>query len=126
MQDVDRPDHIEALPEPARACRPRVEAEPLRVVPRPEGPHRIGGHRRRRRCLGQGPAVRPPKAEGAVGLSIDLVALLVDRAVVPAAEQGEVRERGRAALCPVADVMPLPDGEPAAREAAADRDMLSP
>ncbi len=47
MQDVDRPCHVQALPEPARACRPRVEAKPLRVVPRPEGLDRIGGHRGR-------------------------------------------------------------------------------
>ena len=95
-----------------------MEAEPLRVVLRPEGPHRIGGHRGRRRHLGQGPAVRPPEPERAVGLPIDLVALLVNRAVVPATEQGEVRERGRAALRPVAEMMPLAEREPAAREAA--------
>jgi hypothetical protein len=52
-------------------------------------------------------------------LSIDLVAFLVDRAVVSSAEQREVRERGRAALRPVADVMPLAEREPAARKAAA-------
>jgi len=51
-------------------------------------------------------------------LSIDLIALLVDRAVVPATEQREVRERGWAALRPVTDVMPLAEPEPAAREAA--------
>ena len=74
-----------------------MEAEPLRVVPRPEGPHRIGGHRGRRRDLGQGPAVRPPEAERAVGAALDPVALLVNRAVVPATEEREVRERGQAA-----------------------------
>ena len=115
MQDVDRPDHIETLPQPTRTRRPRVEAEPRRVVPRPEDPNGIGGQRRRRRHLGQGPAVRPPEAERAVGLALDVVALLVHRAVVPAAKQGEVRERGGAALRPVAEVMPLAEGEPAAR-----------
>jgi hypothetical protein len=119
MQDVERPGQIQALPQPVRARRPRVEAEPLRVVVGAEGLDRIGGHRGRRRDLGQGPAVRPPEPEGPVGLSRHGVALLVDRAVVPATEQHEVRERGRAALRPVADVMPLAEPEPAAREAAA-------
>src|SRR5881397_1504401 len=36
-QDVDRPAEIQALPEPARARRPRVQSEALGVVPRPEG-----------------------------------------------------------------------------------------
>jgi hypothetical protein len=57
--------------------------------------------------------------EHAVGLPNDLIALLMDRAMVPATEQGEIRERGWAALRPVPDVMPLAKGEPAAREAAA-------
>jgi len=91
MQDADRPAHIQALPEPARARRPRVEAEPLRLVPRLEGLSGIGRHRDWRRNLGQGPAVRPPEPERAVGLSIDLVAFLVHRAVMPATQQGEVR-----------------------------------
>ncbi len=119
MQNVDRPAHIQTFPQPARACRPRVEAEALSVVPRPEGLDRIGGHRDRRRDLGQRPAVRPPERERAVGLWIDRVALLVDRAVVAATEEREVRERGGAAVGPVAQVMPLGQWEPAAREAAA-------
>jgi hypothetical protein len=96
-----------------------VETKPLRIVPRPERLDRIRGHRGRPRDVGQEPAVRPPEPERAVGLSIDLVALLVDRAVMPATEEREVRERGRATLRPVPDVMPLAEREPAAREAAA-------
>src|SRR5439155_25095828 len=63
--------------------------------------------------------VRSPKPERAVGLPIDLVPLLVDRAMVPATEQGEVREPGRPALRPVGDVMSLAKRDPAARETAA-------
>jgi len=118
MQDVDRPAHIQALPQPARACRPRMQPESQRVVLRPELLHRIGGHRGRRRDFGQGPAVRPHEPERAVGLPIDLVALLVDRAVVSATEQCQVRQRGRPPLRPVAKVMPLAEGKPAAREPA--------
>ena len=118
MQDVDRVAHIQALPQPGRAGRPRVQAEPLRVVLRSKGLDRIGRHSRRGRDLGKQPAVRSPEAERAVRLSIDLIALLVYRPVVPATEHGEVRERGWAALRPVADVMPLAERQPAAREAA--------
>jgi hypothetical protein len=46
----------------------------------------IAGHFRRRRHFGENSAVRATELKLAVGLSIDLVALFVDRAVVPAAE----------------------------------------
>ncbi len=96
-----------------------MEAAPLRVVPGPEGLDGVGGYRGGRRHLGQEPAVRAPEPELAVGLSIHLVALLVHRAVVPATEQREVRERRRAASCPVADVVPLAEREAAAGKATA-------
>jgi hypothetical protein len=86
MQDVDRPAHIEVLSQPAGAGSPGIEAEALRDVPRPEDAHRIGGHRGRRRDVGQGPAVRPPELQRIVGLSFHLVALLVDRTVVTTTE----------------------------------------
>jgi len=119
MQDVDRPTHVQALSQPTRARRPRVQAKPLRVVPRSEDVHGIVEHPRRRGHLPQDPAVRAAELKVAVGLSLELVALLVDRAVVPATEQGEVRERRRAALRPVPDVMSLAERKPAAWEAAA-------
>src|SRR3989442_1087362 len=100
MQDADRPPQIQTLPQPARARRPRVETEPLRVVPLSEGLDRISGHRGRRRDIGQGSAIRTPELERAVGLSIHLIALLVYRAMVPATEESEVRERGGPALRP--------------------------
>jgi hypothetical protein len=62
----------------------------LRVVPRSEDLRGIAGHLRRSQDLGQKPAVRATEAKLAVGLSTELVALLVDGAVVPATEQGEV------------------------------------
>jgi hypothetical protein len=51
MQNVDRVAHVEALPQPGRACRARVQAESLRVVLRPQGLHWIGRHRGRGRDL---------------------------------------------------------------------------
>ncbi len=95
-----------------------MDVEASRDVLRPKDVRRIGGHRGRRRSRGEEPPVRPPELERAVGLSLHLVALLVDRAVVTATEQREVGERGRAALRPVADVMPLTERQSAAREAA--------
>jgi hypothetical protein len=81
--------------------------------------HRIAEYLRSRRDLGQKPAVRPAEAKLAVGLSIELVALLVDGAMVPTTEQGQIRERRGASLCPVTDVMSLAESRSAAREAAA-------
>ena len=107
MQDADRPPKIQTLAQPARARRPRVEAKTLCVVPLSEGLARISGHRSGRRDIRQDPTVRLPEPERAAGLSIDLVALLVHRAVVPPTEQREVRQRGRAALRPMPHVMPL-------------------
>jgi hypothetical protein len=52
MQDVDRPAQIQTLSQPQRARRPRMKAQPLRVVPRSKNLDRIGGHRGRRRDLG--------------------------------------------------------------------------
>ena len=118
MHDVDRPAHVQALAQPPRSRRPRADAEPLRLVPRPERLDGIVGYRSERRHLGQESPVRAPEPEHAVGLSIHLVALLMDRAVVPAAYEHEVRERRRAALRPVAEVMALAEREPAAGKAA--------
>jgi hypothetical protein len=119
MQDVDGPAHVQALPQPTRGRGPRVQAKSLRVVPRSEDLHGIVGHLRRRRNLGQKPAVRAAEAKLAVGLSIEPIALLVDRTVMSATEQGEVRERGGAAVGPVTDVMALAEADTAAREATA-------
>ena len=68
-----------------------------------------------------------PERQLAVRLSIDLVALLVDRAVVPATEHGEVRQRRGAAVGPVTDVMAL--AEPDVRSPGSDspgRDAAAP
>jgi len=79
----------------------RVHGKSLRIMSGSENLHRIVPHLRRRRDVGQHSAIRPPKPQLAIGLSIDLVALVVDGAVVAAAEQCEVRESGGAASCPV-------------------------
>ena len=119
MQDVDRPAHVQALPQPPRGRGPRVDAESLRVVPRSQERHGIVGHLRRTRNVGQRPAVRAAEPKLAVGLSIKPVALFMDRAVVPATEHGEIRQRGGTALGPVTDVMALAEPNAATRKTAA-------
>ena len=65
-----------------------VELEDGRVVELglPRGLHGITEHLGRRRDLGQDPAVGATEPKFAVRLSVDLVALLVDRAMVAATE----------------------------------------
>jgi len=86
VQDVDRPNHIQPLPEPARARRPRVDVKSSRIVTNAESLDGITGHRGGRRHLGQRVAVRPPEPERAVGPARDLETLLVHRPVMPAAQ----------------------------------------
>jgi hypothetical protein len=106
-------------PQPAGAARPRVHGDSPRLVLRQQRPYRIGGHWGRGRDIWHGLPVWPPEPERAIGLAVDLKALLVHRAVVAATQQGEVRERGGAAAGPVTQVMPLAERHPAAREPTA-------
>ena len=119
MQHADGPAHVQALPKPPGESCARVKAEPLSLVPRAEGRHRIGGHSNRWWHVGERPAIRSPELEGPVGPTLDLVALLVHRAMVPATEQGEIRQRGWAAVGPMPEMMPLGEAQSAPRETAA-------
>ena len=96
-----------------------MKMKPLSDVARLETLHRIGEHCGRRRHLGQRPTIGPSELERAVWVSIDVVALLVDGAVMAATEQGEIRERGGATLRPVTEMMPLGEAPVAARKPAA-------
>jgi hypothetical protein len=124
VQHVDRPAQVQPLSEPAGACCICVKAKALGVVAGSEDRDRISGSCRGRRHLGERPTIRALELEGPVGLTRHLIALLVHRAVVPPAEQREVRERRGPALRPVVEMMPLGDANPAAREAAAPISML--
>ena len=86
MQYVDRPAHVKALPQPSGEPRARMELKPTRGVLRSKRRHRIGRQRRRRWRLGQRAAIRPTKLERAVGHTLDLVTLFVDRAVMATAK----------------------------------------
>ncbi len=119
MQDADGPADVQALPEPARCRSARVQVKPVRFIPRSEDLHRIAAHLRRMRDLGQNLAVGAAETKLAIRLSIELVSLLMDGAMVAAAEQSEIRERGGTAVGPVTDVMTLTEANAAARKAAA-------
>ena len=119
MQHADGPADVQALPQPARCRSARVQVEPVRFIPRSEDLHRIAAHLRRMRDLGQDLAVGAAESKLAIRLSIELVSLLMDGAMVAAAEQGEIRERGGAAVGPVTDVMTLTERAPAAGKTAA-------
>ena len=102
----------------------RMHNEPRRFVLSPENIHRIDGRGGRRRDLGQQSVVRVAEAQLAIGLSFDLVALFMDRAVMATAQKGEIGERGGPPLRPVPDVMTLAEPHAAAREATAPVPML--
>ena len=63
-----------------------MQDELLRIVPRSQGVRCIARHFRSTRDIGQKPAIRAAEPELAIGLSIDLEALLVNGAMVPATE----------------------------------------
>jgi hypothetical protein len=107
------------LPQPTWGRSVRVQMESLRTVLRPEALHGIARHSPRSWNLGQNPPVRTAEAQLAAGFSFELIALLVNGAVMTATEQREIRQRGGAALGPVTDVMSLAKTNAAPWEAAA-------
>jgi hypothetical protein len=119
MQDVDRPDDVQRLAEPARSRRQGVQREPLRLMLCPESLHGVPTNLWGRRDVGQQPTVRTAEAQLTIGQSIDLVALFVNSAVVPATEHGEIRQRSGASVGPVTDVVALTEPRSTAREATA-------
>src|SRR5207249_7742954 len=91
-----------------------VQGESVLLVPRADDGHRIRRQIGRPRNLRDDPAIGSRELKLAVRLAFYLVAFLVDRAMVPTTEHGEVRERCRAAVGPVADVMALAEAHAAA------------
>src|SRR5262245_7701198 len=85
---------------------------------------RISGRDRRRRCFGQDPPIRSAELEGTARLAFEPKSLLVDRSVMPATQQREIRESRGPAFRPVAHVMTLAEPDSTARKAAAVISML--
>src|SRR6266850_3390194 len=119
MQHVDRIAHVETLALPARHRRARVQSKSVVLIPRSDDGHRIRRQIDGPRHLRNDPAVGVLELQLAVRLAFDLVALLVDRAMVSPTEHREVRECRGAALRPVTDVVSLTEPHATAREATA-------
>jgi hypothetical protein len=124
VQNVDRPAQIQTFSGPVGMGRVRTELKPLRDVTDPEHRDRIPLAPGRCRHLREEAAIGPPELERPVGPTRRLIALLVHRPVMPAAEQRQIRERGGAALRPVVEMVSLGDAHAATREATAPVPML--
>src|SRR5262249_51898872 len=124
MQDAEGRAHTRALPQPRGMCRARVQVESPGFVLCPKRVDGIRRHRRWRRYVGKRSTIRAPEQECSVRFSVDPISVLVDRAMVSATKQCEIRQRRRAATRPVLDMMPLADGDAAAREATVSISML--
>ena len=105
VKDVDRPANIQSSAEPARTLR--MDVETAREVVGPKSTERISGHSGRMWDLGQRSPVRPAELARTVEPTLHAETVLVDRAMMPAAEQREVRQRRRPTLRPVANVVAL-------------------
>jgi len=86
MEHVDRVAYVESFAQPARHRRPRVQGQSRCDVLRSESPDGISRDLRRRRDVGQHPAVRSPEMQRAVRLALDLASLLVDRTMMTTAQ----------------------------------------
>ena len=67
-----------------------MEHKPFRFILRSHRLHRIARHFRTKWDLGQQLAVRPAESQLSVRLSIDLIAILMDGSMVPAAKHSEI------------------------------------
>ena len=96
-----------------------MKVEPLRFMPRSQSVDGIGWQRNPRQNLGKKSPVRTAESQLSVGVSLDLVALFMNRAVMPTTEDSEIRQCGGATVRPMTDVVPLAEPRAAAGEAAA-------
>jgi len=79
----------------------------------------MSAYLRRARHLGQRAAIGTAEPKLASGIAFDLITLFVHGAMVAPTEHGQVRERCRPSLSPVADVMTLAEAHAAPWEATA-------
>src|SRR5262245_30921874 len=93
MEDIHRVAQVQAVAQPSRRGRVRVDHDALRLVPGPDRLLGIGVEVGGRRHVRNRPAAGTPELEFAVRPAFHPEALLVHRAVVAPAQQGQVRER---------------------------------
>src|SRR5688572_32793822 len=89
------------------------------LVPRSKRADRIVGDRGQRRNVGQRLSVGSPEAQLTISLLLEVISVLMDGAVMTPTQHREVRERRRATLGPVTDVMRLSETHAAAWKPAA-------
>ena len=119
MQHINRVADIQPLAAPERYRGPRAQNEILSTILRSQDVDRVGRCRQRARYFGQEPPIRTAEPQLTVVVAVDLVTLLVNGTMMPSTQHGQIRERSRAILGPVADVMALSESNPAARETTA-------
>src|SRR4030095_15740269 len=119
MEHVDRIANVETLAQPGGSGGPWAHRDAGRIVVNLQRARGIGWRRRRTRYIGHDPTIRAAKSQLTVRHALDAIAFLVDRAVMTAAEQHQIRQCRRAAVGPVTDVMRLAEAPVAAREATA-------
>jgi hypothetical protein len=107
VQDVNGPSDIEPFSPPARCRGVRVHVQSVRSMLHSEISHWIVRRLGRWRNVRDEATIRPAESQLAIRVAIDLVALLVDSAVVTATQHDQIRERGGPAVSPVMDVMSL-------------------
>jgi hypothetical protein len=90
VQHVDGVSDVEPLSPPIRSRGPRAHDDPGSVVVRSEGADRVSRSFRRARHIRYHATIRAAEAQLTIGLSIHLIALLVDGPVMATAEQHEV------------------------------------
>jgi len=117
MQHIDRVADIQALTKPERHPGAPVQEQLLGMILRSQDGDRIGRHLRGTRHLRHKQPIRPAESQLSAGVASDLIALFVNSTMVAPTEQGEVRERSRSSLGPVADVMALTEADFTARKA---------
>ena len=86
MEHVDGVADVEAFSPPTRSCGPRAHDNPGRIVVCSDGADRVSRGLRWVGHIRYHATVRATEAQLTIGLSIHLIALLVDGAVMAATE----------------------------------------
>jgi hypothetical protein len=107
MQDVDRVSDVETLPEPSGRTAVRANRDTFLIVPCSQHAGGMVWDSGGDRHFGKNLTIRTAEAQLAVRLAIDSIAFLVNRPMMPATQERQVRQRGRASLSPMTDVMAL-------------------
>ena len=96
-----------------------MQIQALGFVACPDERNRIARHLRGHWNVRHRPTIRTREAQLAIRQALDGESFFVHRPVMATAQQREIRERRGATLCPVAEVVALPDADATPGEATA-------